>query len=65
MMDKNTRNQALAMLYVQAALRHKETINPEEVAHLYTEGLREISAYLSETDAVDESLETQIRSCAE
>lgn len=65
MMDKNTRNQALAMLYVQAALRHKETINPKEVAHLYTEGLREISAYLSETDAVDESLETQIRSCAE
>lgn len=64
-MDKNTRNQALAMLYVQAALRHKTAVNPEEVAHLYTEGLREISAYLSETDAVDESLETQIKSCAE
>lgn len=43
----------------------KETTNPEEVAYLYTEGLREISAYLSKTDAVDESLETQIKSCAE
>jgi len=57
--NKEQRNQALALLYVQASLRHKKDISPDSVAHLYTEGLREISACLSETDEIDEEIERQ------
>lgn len=58
-MDKNLRNQVLAMLYVQASLRHKKEISPDSVAALYTEGLREIGVYLAETDEIDEEIERQ------
>ena len=59
-MNKEQRNQALALLYVQASLRHRKEISPDSVAHLYTQGLREISACLAETDEVDEEIERQI-----
>lgn len=58
-MNKEQRNQALALLYVQASLRNKKDISPESVAALYTEGLRKIGARLAETDGFDEEIERQ------
>lgn len=58
-MNKELRNQVLALLYVQASLRLKKSISPDSVVSLYTEGLREIGALLAETDKIDEEIERQ------
>lgn len=58
-MDKELRNQVLALLYVQASLRHRESVTPDSVASMYTDGLREISACLAETDEIDEEINRQ------
>lgn len=57
--NKEQRNQALALLYVQASLRHRKEISPDSVAHLYTEGLREIGACFAKTDEIDDEIERQ------
>lgn len=62
-MDKETRNELLAMLYVQAELKNRtaqRAVRPVEVADWYYRSLSEISKQMEEYEEQDREIEKEI-----